>query len=45
MKFALANTWESAYPSQTTACLLVQFLRIKPGRAYWKISARLQVTF
>lgn len=45
MKSALANTWESVYPSQTTACLLDQFLKIKPERVYWKILAKLQVKF
>lgn len=45
MKSARANTWEFAYPSQTTACLLDLFLRIKPERVYWRILARLQVTF
>lgn len=45
MKSALANTWECAYLLLTTACLSDQFLRIKPGRVYWKILAKLQVKF
>lgn len=44
-KSAPANTWESAYLSQTTGCLLDRFPRIKPERVYWKTSARSQVTF